>query len=461
MIVIAYDLNGDEKEYSITNDYGLFDINDDNGIITLEGALDYETAPEDGYTLTVNVSDGTATTSRDVTVTVGDVNEAPVFTQSNYQASVFENDAAAAVATVSASADAGEEIIYSITSGASGVFEIDRTSGAITLTGPLDFESATEYTLTVNAFDGVYNNSSQVTVNVKDANDNAPVLTANNNKTTASLAEQTAAGSVDTGIAFTVSDVDTVNMSFSESDFSVSDAVSGEIDNRFDVVADGDNWKLQLKAGATLDYETPADQSIALMVKVNDGTHSDEVEITINVTDINDNAPTLTANNNKTTASLAEQTATESVDTGITFTASDVDTNTSFSASDFTVSGDDRFEVVADGNNWKLQLIAGKTLNYETTADQSIALKVKVSDGIHDSKDVDVTISVTDVNDAPVFDPQSPLWFLEDSVVENAAIETQLAVFWAGDEDGDAVTYRIVPGASSSLFSIDADAGDV
>ena len=234
-------MNGDEKEYSITNDYGLFDINNDNGIITLDGALDYETAPEGGYTLTVNVSDGTATTSRDITIAVGDVNEAPVFTQSNYQASVFENDATVAVATVSASADAGEEIIYSITSGASGLFEIDRTSGAITLTGPLDFESATEYTLTVNAFERVYNNTSQVTVNVKDVNDNAPVLTANNNKTTASLAEQTAAGSVDTGITFTVSDVDTVNMSFSESDFSVSDAVSGEIDNRFEVVADGDN----------------------------------------------------------------------------------------------------------------------------------------------------------------------------------------------------------------------------
>ena len=209
-----------------------------------------------------------------------------------------------------------------------------------------------------------------------------------------------------------------------------------------------------------MDYETPADQSIALMVKVNDGFHSDDVEITINVTDINDNAPTLTANNNKTTASLAEQTAAESVDTGITFTAGDVDTNTSFSASDFTVSGDDRFEVVADGNNWKLQLKAGKTLNYETPADQSIALKVKVSDGVHSSEDVDVTISVTDVNDAPVFDPNSPVWFFEDgNVPEDTAVSIPLAAFWASDEDGDAVTYRIVSGASSRFFEIDETAG--
>ena len=85
--------------------------------------------------------------------------------------------------------------------------------------------------------------------------------------------------------------------------------------------------------------------------------------VTINVTDVNDNAPVLVAN--RATASLAEQVATVAVDTGITFTVSDADTLHTFSATDFTVSGDRRFEVVADGNNWKLQLKRGMSLNYE------------------------------------------------------------------------------------------------
>ena len=457
-ILIAYDPDGDTKGYALVDDYGLFSI-DGNGIVSLTGALDYETTPS--YVLRIAVSDGTDSVFEDITLTISDANEAPVFTQNHYFASVAENDATAAVETVSASIDAGETIAYSIIAGGSGVFAIDENSGAITLKRALDFENEpTQYTLTINAYDGHYHTTAQVTVNVTDVNDNAPVLTAL--QTTASLVEQTAAAPIDTGITFTASDVDT-NTLFSESDFAVSDAVTGAVDPRFAIVAAGNHWKLQIKAGATLDYENPDDQSIALMVKVNDGIYSDEVEVTITVTDINDNAPTLTAT--QATASLAEQTAAAPTDTGITFTASDVDSNTSFSATDFAVS-DDRFQVVADGNdgtNWKLQLKAGKTLNYEDASDRSIVLNVKVNDGIHDSADVAVTVNVTDANDAPVFNEYALQWFAtfadNGNVAEDIAIDTPIAVIWAHDDDGNSLTYRLLDGASAHLFKINESTG--
>ena len=457
-ILIAYDPDGDTKGYALVDDYGLFSI-DGNGIVSLTGALDYETTPS--YVLRIAVSDGTDSVFEDITLTISDANEAPVFTQNHYFASVAENDATAAVETVSASIDAGETIAYSITAGGSGVFAIDENSGAITLKRALDFENEpTAYTLTINAYDGHYHTTAQVTVNVLDVNDNAPVLTAL--QTTASLVEQTAAAPIDTGITFMASDVDT-NTSFSASDFAVSDAVTGAVDPRFAIVAAGNHWKLQLKAGATLDYENAEDQSIALMVKVNDGIYSDEAEVTITVTDINDVAPTLTAI--QATASLAEQTAATPTDTGITFTASDVDTNTSFSATDFAVS-DDRFQVVADGNdgtNWKLQLKAGKTLNYEDASDRSITLNVKVNDGIHDSADVVVTINVTDANDAPVFNEYALQWFAtfaaDGNVAEDIAIDTPIAVIWASDDDGNSLTYRLLDGAGAHLFKINESTG--
>ena len=432
-ILIAYDPDGDTKGYALVDDYGLFSI-DGNGIVSLTGALDYETTPS--YVLRIAVSDGTDSTFEDITLTISDANEAPVFTQNHYFASVAENDATAAVGTVSASIDAGETIAYSITAGGSGVFAIDENSGAITLKRALDFENEpTAYTLTINAYDGHYHTTAQVTVNVLDVNDNAPVLTAL--QTTAVLVERTAAAPIDTGITFTASDVDT-NTSFSASDFAVSDAVTGAVDPRFAIVAAGNHWKLQLKAGATLDYEDAEDQSIALMVKVNDGIYSDEAEVTVTVTDINDNAPTLTAT--QATASLAEQTAATAVDTGIILTPSDPDGLHTFSDEDFTLSGDARFEIVAAGNDWKLQLKTGATLDHENADDQSIVLNVKVNDGGYDSDPVAIVITVVDVNDnAPVLSANQTTASLAEQTT-TAAIDTS-------------VTFTVSDADASSTFS--------
>ena len=97
-------------------------------------------------------------------------NTAPVFAQESYTATLAENAVTgSAVVTVQATdADAGDALTYSIIDG-SGLFAIDANSGAITLTGALDYETATTHTLTVQVEDsGGLTATTTITINVTD-----------------------------------------------------------------------------------------------------------------------------------------------------------------------------------------------------------------------------------------------------------------------------------------------------
>ena len=75
--------------------------------------------------------------------------------------------------------DLSSTITYSFTDNlsTSSPFAIDRYTGVITLTRALDHEERTEYTLTVWASDTIHQTTGEVTVQVLDINDNAPVFT--------------------------------------------------------------------------------------------------------------------------------------------------------------------------------------------------------------------------------------------------------------------------------------------
>ena len=84
-------------------------------------------------------------------------NRAPVFATSSYAFSVPENAATSTpVGTVSATdPDDGDAVSYSITAGnGGGKFALDAATGALTVAGALDRDTAASHTLTVQAADG-------------------------------------------------------------------------------------------------------------------------------------------------------------------------------------------------------------------------------------------------------------------------------------------------------------------
>ena len=177
---------GDVLTYSIIagNDAGLFGIDSATGALHLAGTLDYETATS--HTITIQVEDsGGLTDTATVTINVENANEAPEFAQTSYTATLAEDaEAGSAVVAVQATdADAGDALTYSIVSNNipglfvedtiidnAPPFAIDANSGAITLAGALDFETATTHTFTIQVEDSAgLTDTATITINVTDS----------------------------------------------------------------------------------------------------------------------------------------------------------------------------------------------------------------------------------------------------------------------------------------------------
>ena len=97
-------------------------------------------------------------------------NLAPVFAEESYSFSVSESAAVgASVRSVSATDADGRTVVYSITAGnEAGKFAVPD-SGDITLAAALDFETATSYSLTLQAEDDGATTTVTVSVSVEDA----------------------------------------------------------------------------------------------------------------------------------------------------------------------------------------------------------------------------------------------------------------------------------------------------
>ncbi|MBC6400818.1 MAG: cadherin repeat domain-containing protein, partial [Ekhidna sp.] len=146
----------------------VFAINTSSGVLTLRGALDYETTQT--YTLEVEVSDSKLETTAVVTINVTDVaeNTAPAISDQTF--SVAEDATnGTAVGTVKATDAEDDDLTFSITSGNTGdVFAIAGSTGAITVAGSLDFETTSTYTLKVSVSDGTLSDRADIIINVTD-----------------------------------------------------------------------------------------------------------------------------------------------------------------------------------------------------------------------------------------------------------------------------------------------------
>ncbi|KAK2846728.1 hypothetical protein Q5P01_009727 [Channa striata] len=188
--------------YGVVSEKG-FSINPITGVITTTRSLDREI--QEYYTVTVYAKDGGLPPNyakAAVRIRVLDENDnPPVFGRLYYSIEVPENLEALPLFTLRATdPDAGDsgEMSYRISAGdPSGDFHLDRRSGVLSTSRPLDREKRAGYTLTVMAQDQGHpqlTSTATVEVTVLDINDHSPVF--QSSSYTADVSEDVPIGSL-------------------------------------------------------------------------------------------------------------------------------------------------------------------------------------------------------------------------------------------------------------------------
>lgn len=175
--LVVYTLKGAEGKMAINT----------SGSIFLEEVLDRE--EQAFYNLMVIASDQgqpPLSTALNLTVIVGDENDnPPVFSSIRYEVNVFEDEVLGrellTVAATDMDAGANALVKYRIVSQqpptSSPVFLVNSTTGQLSLSQQLDYETIKQFEVQVEASDGgqlSLSSSTWVVVHVLDVNDNAP-----------------------------------------------------------------------------------------------------------------------------------------------------------------------------------------------------------------------------------------------------------------------------------------------
>ena len=205
---------------------------------------------------------------------------------------------------------------------------------------------------------------------------------------------------------------------------------------------------------------TPTDTTLQISVTNSDGD-SEMVSVAVTVAD-SASTPTLEeVDTGFVTTSIVENVA--GADTTGTDLVTGITASSGIAAGDFVIRApggfSDKFDVVADGGNWKLVLKDGESLDYEAFSNGEFNVDVWAVEGGVRSNTLTLSVMVTDANnEAPVF-----IFGTEDNglVGDGGTIETPesergtVARVRAHDADGDSVTYEITDGNTGDVFSID------
>ena len=276
-----------------------FRVAAETGVVTVANEIDRESVSM--FDLRVRARDLGQPEQRRTTIipiTVSDINDhSPVFNPAAYSAQVREDVSVnTEIFTVFAFdndevGNPNSEISYSITLGNVGsVFSIDSTTGIVSISSGLDFETVSSYTLTITATDRgspSLAGSAMAAITVVNVNDVPPSVQGSVN---ISLSENTPTGVEVVDYDATDADQSTLTFSFNfgndEGKFSI-DATSGRI-----------------TLVVSLDFETT--QRYNIEVSVSDGDLETTSALVIDVLDENDFSPIF---NSPTMFEVAEELA--------------------------------------------------------------------------------------------------------------------------------------------------------
>ncbi|XP_033948116.1 protocadherin beta-15-like [Pseudochaenichthys georgianus] len=175
------------QRYSLQKNENFILAVDSNKVeLVIENKLDREKRNEINLLLTA-LDGGSPRRSGTVVihVTVLDANDnAPVFSQAVYKASLPENSPPDTIVINVSATDADEgvngDVTYNFGHGSDydiNAFSIDPKSGEVKVTGVIDFEERSSFEISIKAKDGLGLTSyTKVMIDVTDMNDNAPVI---------------------------------------------------------------------------------------------------------------------------------------------------------------------------------------------------------------------------------------------------------------------------------------------
>lgn len=437
-----------------------FAIHPGNGVLTVNGSLDFESRTNFLVTVVASNPDGLQS-NMSVVILIVDVNDnPPIFSQDIYTGSVKEGAmflySIVGVAATDADSGLNRRIVFTIEEGNfGGLLAIDNTVnfGLVVVNGDIDRETIDMFILTIRATDmgtPTMSDSALILINVTDVNDNPPIFTSDSYSV--SVREDTL--SPDDLVSFSAFDADQPQTNNSAIDFTLDPATN--IGGVFDLVAVDDNTAM-LRLIGQLDFEE--EQTYELRVVATDRGFvpmSNEVIIRVNVTNHNEFPPEVSGNQT-IVVSEAEEAGSRIAQVNVT----DLD----MEVLNFTIVG-----VVGDGaatGNSDLSLFSvdaqgfvtiNRQLDFEIS--QSYRIVVHVSDG--ELSDVAViTVIVGDVNE---FDPTVVVGAVF-SVQEEEPNGTYVGTVTASDGDagpGATLTFALIhDSAVSALFSINPLTGDV
>jgi hypothetical protein len=152
--------SGDVLTLSLSgSDAESFDLSTDN-VLTFVTAPDYET--KSSYSITLSLTDGTETVTKDITVTVTNVNDvAPVITS---MTSLSADENQLTIGTVTAADVEGNSFTFTV----SGSELAITSAGVLTFVSAPDYETKSLYTATVTVSDGLNSSSKVFTITVND-----------------------------------------------------------------------------------------------------------------------------------------------------------------------------------------------------------------------------------------------------------------------------------------------------
>ncbi|NJM18905.1 MAG: DUF4114 domain-containing protein [Richelia sp. SM1_7_0] len=407
---------------------------------------------EGSKTLTLTLSNPTGGAAlgfqKTATLTILDndsENEPPIVEDAIFL--LAENSAdGTSIGTVTASdPNTSDTLTYAITTGNSDpdndsnvAFAINSTTGEITVadSGDLDFESTPSFNLTVTVTDAEgLSGDAAIRVNLTDIDENTPPIITSN--ATFQVSENTT-----TLGRITAEDADGNDLSFS---------ISGGADQGLFTI-DSDSGELSFKNAPDFENAGSAngDNNFQVQISVSDDIDTVTQDLTISVTDVDENTPpTITSNANFSVV--------ENIKTVGTITAEDADGN------DLTFSisgGADQALFIIDSNSGELSFNNVPDFENASNAnsDNNYQVSVEVSDRT-ETVTQDLTISVTNENEPPTID---------DAIVtvdENSEEETQVAIITASDPENETLNFAIISGNfdpdndNNLAFAIDPSTG--